>query len=83
MHYIAILTFVGFITFATGGHSQTFGKAYEAVMRGDMQSAVSLFTKAIRRTLHDADTSAASCDPAAKIILIPTNDTKAPTARCS
>ena len=83
MHYIAILTLVGFITFATGGHSQTFGKAYDAVMRGDMDNAVSLFTTALRSTLKDADSSPSSCDSAAKIVLIPTADLQAPTARCN
>ena len=82
MHYIAILAFVGFITFATGGHSATFSKAYDAAMRGDVDHALTLFTKAVRSTLKDADTSAASCDSAAKIVLIPTADSAAPVARC-
>tara|TARA_R100000365_G_C2672987_1_gene21462 strand:+ start:203 stop:451 length:249 start_codon:yes stop_codon:yes gene_type:complete len=82
MHYIAILTFVGFVTFATGGHSQTFGKAYDAVMRGDVDSAVNLFTKALRSTLQDADSGRDDCDSKAKIVLIPTIDST-PSVRCS
>ena len=82
MHYIAILAFVGFVTLATGGHSATFGKAYEAVVRGDVDKAVGLFTTALRSTIKDADSGRTDCDSAAKIVLIPTSDPRSPTARC-
>jgi hypothetical protein len=52
-------------------------------MRGDMDNAVNLFTTALRSTLKDADTSASSCDSAGKIVLIPTADLQAPSARCN
>ncbi len=73
MHYIAILTFIGFITLATGGHSAAFGQAYEAVVRGDVENAVELFGTALRRTLKDADAGPAACE-AGKIVLVALDD---------
>lgn len=74
MHYIAILTFIAFITLATGGHSAAFGQAYEAVVRGDVEDAVQLFGTALRRTLKDADASPASCSETGKIVLVALDD---------
>ncbi|MFN4090144.1 MAG: hypothetical protein ACK4QW_14040 [Alphaproteobacteria bacterium] len=80
MHYIAILSVLGVVTLATGGHSATFGKAYEAAMRGEVGQGFDLFTRALRSTLKDADSTRADCDGAAKIVLIPTADARA--GRC-
>ena len=55
MHYIGILVVLLGLTFATGGHSQTFGKAAEAVTRGEVSDAIELLSTAVRRTLQDAD----------------------------
>lgn len=56
MHYLAILTVILAVTFATGGHSETFGDAYKAATRGDVSEAIDLLSTAVRRTLRDADT---------------------------
>lgn len=82
MHYIAILAFVGFVTLATGGHSATFGRAYDAVVRGDVDKAMTLFTTALRSTIQDADTSGSTCESPAKIVLIQTANPSGPVARC-
>lgn len=55
MHYLGILVVLIAVTFATGGHSQTFSKAAEAVTKGDVVEAVDLFSTALRRTIQDAD----------------------------
>ena len=65
MHYIGILVVLLGLTFATGGHSQTFGKAAEAVTRGEVSEAVDLLSTAVRRTLQDADLSQKKADSAA------------------
>ena len=55
MHYLAILTVLLTVTLATGGHSELFSKAGQAIARGNVSDAVDLFSTALRRTLKDAD----------------------------
>ena len=55
MHYIGILCVLVLLAFATGGHSQAFGRAAEAATKGDVAEAIDLFSTALRRTLQDAD----------------------------
>ena len=55
MHYLMILPVIAVLAFATGGHSAAFAGSYEAAARGDVSTALELFTTAIQRTLSDAD----------------------------
>lgn len=70
MHYIPILCVVGFITFATGGHSETFGESYDAAMSGEVDRAVDLFVDAVRSTLNDADTKHTACSVSNMVVLM-------------
>ena len=46
--------FLVVLTFATGGHSVTFARAYEAAKLGDVSKAADLFSVAVERTFADA-----------------------------
>ena len=71
MHYIGILVVLLTLTFATGGHSQTFGKAAEAVTKGEVGDAIDLFQTALRQTLKDADVSQKKAEAVAMAQLPP------------
>lgn len=64
MHYFGILAILLTLTFATGGHSQTFSKAAEAVSKGEVSDAIDLFSTALRRTIQDADVAQRKADAA-------------------
>ena len=55
MHQLIMLAVVAGITLGTSGHSKTFGASYQAAVRGDVTTAVDLFTAAVRNSLSDAD----------------------------
>ena len=56
MHYVAITACILLVCLAYGGHSETFGAAFDAATAGRPAEAVELFGDALSGTLRDADT---------------------------
>ena len=54
MHQLLMLAIVAGLTFATAGHSKTFAASYGAAARGEVLTAVDLFTTGIWHSLSDA-----------------------------